>query len=79
MPGSICARGAVRISLVEYGSRPGTMRGPMLPPSTTMTSCGARVFCASTAATRGTPTPANTEVTPASWRAATTARSSVSE
>ena len=79
MPGSICALGAVRISLVEYGNRPGTICGPMLPPSTTMTSWGARVFCASTADTSGTPTPANTELTPASWRAAITASSSVAE
>ena len=41
MPGSICARWPARISLVEIGSRPGLMRGPMMPPSITIVSRGA--------------------------------------
>src|SRR3954471_12589701 len=49
-----------RISLVEIGSLPGIMRGPMDPPSSTMVSPGACSRLASTLASSGAPTPANT-------------------
>ena len=41
MPGSIVARRAARISLVEIGSRPGAICGPTMPPSITIVSRGA--------------------------------------
>src|SRR2546426_7538742 len=68
MPGSIWARYAARISLVEIGSRPGLMRGPMMPPSMTMVSFGAWRCWARAAASSGTPTPANTVVSSRSCR-----------
>ncbi len=76
MPGSICARWPARISLVEIGSRPGLIRGPMIPPSITIVSRGACRCCASAAASRGTPTPAKTVVSSHSTREAITASSS---
>src|SRR5439155_592543 len=39
--GSIWARWAARISLVEMGSQPGFHCGPTMPPSITMVRCGA--------------------------------------
>src|SRR5262249_43888176 len=53
------ARRVQRCSLVDGGSSPGTMNGPMVPPSNRIVSCGACRRCASVAASRGTPTPAN--------------------
>ena len=77
MPGSICARWAARISLVEIGSRPGLIWGPMMPPSITMVSFGAWRCWASAAASSGTPTPANTVVSSLSSREPMTASSSL--
>src|SRR5215510_10931946 len=76
MPGSMVARWPARISLVETGSRPGAIWGPMIPPSMTIVRRGAWRRLASAAARSGTPTPANTVVSSCSWRAAITARSS---
>ena len=76
MPGSICARWAARISLVDTGSRPGRICGPMIPPSITIVSFGAWRCWASAAARSGTPTPANTVVSSLSWREPITASSS---
>src|SRR5262245_23773332 len=76
MPGSIVARWPARISLVDTGSRPGAIWGPMMPPSMTIVSRGAWRRLASAAARSGTPTPANTVVSSESWRAAITASSS---
>ena len=76
IPGSIVARWAARISLVETGSRPGAIWGPMMPPSITIVRRGAWRRLASAAASSGTPTPAKTAVSSRSWRAAITARSS---
>src|SRR3989449_3409979 len=76
IPGSIVARRPARISLVEIGSRPGAISGPMMPPSMTRVSRGAWRCRARAAARSGTPTPAKTVVSSRSSRAATTARSS---
>src|SRR5207249_1937280 len=76
IPGSICARWAARISFVEIGSRPGLMRGPMMPPSITIVRFGAWRCCASAAASSGTPTPANTVVSSRSTREPMMAKSS---
>src|SRR5205823_3702272 len=76
MPGSIWARCAARISLVEIGSRPGLMRGPMMPPSMTIVSFGACRCWASAAASSGTPTPANTVVSSRNCREPMMANSS---
>ena len=76
IPGSIVARWPARISLVDTGSRPGAICGPMMPPSTTIVSRGACRRLASAAARSGTPTPAKTVVSSRSWRAAITASSS---
>src|SRR5437879_3512680 len=76
MPGSIWARCAARISLVEIGSRPGLMRGPMMPPSMTIVSFGAWRCWASAAASSGTPTPANTVVSSRNCREPMMANSS---
>ena len=76
MPGSIWARWAARISLVEIGNRPGLICGPMIPPSITIVSFGACRCCASAAASKGTPTPANTVVSSLSSREPMTASSS---
>ena len=76
IPGSMVARRPARISLVEIGSRPGAISGPMMPPSMTSVSRGAWRRLASAAASRGTPTPAKTVVSSRSWREATTASSS---
>src|SRR5262249_8798421 len=51
---------AARISLVETGSRPGSIRGPIEPPSSTIVSAGACSRLARTLASSGAPTPANT-------------------
>jgi hypothetical protein len=76
IPGSIVARWPARISLVDTGSRPGAICGPMMPPSMTIVSRGACRRLASAAARSGTPTPAKTVVSSRSWRAAITASSS---
>ncbi len=65
-----------RCSLVDGGSSPGTMKGPMVPPSNRMVRCGAKLRCASVAASSGMPTPANTICPSFSRRAAMTASNS---
>ena len=79
IPGRTLARWATLISLVDMGSWPESNSGPMEPPSTTMVKSGAWGFLAKAAASRGMPTPANTDLTPASWRAAITASNSAGE
>ena len=75
--GSIWARWAARISLVEMGSQPGFHCGPTMPPSTTMVRCGACSRWASAVASMGAPTPVNTVWWSRSSRAPMTARSSL--
>src|SRR3954464_4816658 len=65
-----------RCSLVEGGSSPGTMKGPMVPPSNRMVRWGAKLRCASVAASSGMPMPANTICPSFSSREAITASSS---
>src|SRR6185312_3431650 len=54
------ARLVQRCSLVEGGSLPGSMMGPMTPPSNRIVRPGQCRPCASVAASSGMPTPANT-------------------
>src|SRR5215470_4713343 len=65
-----------RCSLVDGGSSPGTMNGPMVPPSNRMVRCGAELRCASVAASSGMPMPANTICPSFKRREAITASSS---
>src|SRR5262245_28859470 len=69
------ARRVQRCSLVDGGNSPGTMKGPMVPPSNRIVRCGACVRWASVAANSGTPTPANTICPSFSSRPAITANS----
>src|SRR5437660_7242008 len=76
MPGGIWARCGARMWLVEIGSGPGLMRGPMMRPSMTIVSFGACRCWASAAASSGTPTPANTVVSSRNCREPMMANSS---
>src|SRR6266545_7032155 len=75
--GSIWARWAARISLVEMGSEPGFHLGPTMPPSMTMVRRGACMRWARPEASMGAPTPAKTVVLSSSSRAPITASSSL--
>src|SRR6478672_3232242 len=73
---TIFERRVQRCSLVDGGSSPGTMNGPMVPPSNRMVRCGAKLRCARVAASSGMPMPANTICPSFRRREAITASSS---
>src|SRR5580704_4762064 len=76
MGSTMFERRVQRCSLVDGGSSPGTMKGPIVPASKRIVSCGAKRRCASVAASSGTPMPAKTIWPFVIRREAITARSS---
>ena len=66
-----------RCSLVDGGSSPGTMKGPMVPPSKRIVSPAPKRRWASVAARSGMPMPAKTTWPSLMSRDAITAKSSL--